>query len=320
MISRMQERLGTAGLVVACIALVFAMMGGAYAASGGGGDGKATASAKSKGKNSGSGLNGKQKKEVNKIAKKAAKKGPRGAKGDKGDAGAMGPAGAAGRDGLNGLDGLDGTNGQDGSDGMDGSNGVSVTNTAEPAGGNCSEGGTKLEGSSTTYVCNGEQGADGAAGAKGDEGSPWTLGGTLPAGKMLTGAWSFGALPSGFELAAPLTERIYVPLSFPIPLPGELGNGSVHYVKKGESSPGGCTGGSAANPTAEPGNLCIYTQAEDGVGVKYTSISITKAGGTTGGASTVGAVLAVIPILSGGVDMAGAYARGTWAVTAPVGP
>ena len=72
MFSRMHNKLGTAGLLVAIVALVFAMVGGAYAAKGA--------------------LTGKQKKEVEKIAKKYA--GKPGAQGPQGAAGLVGPKGA----------------------------------------------------------------------------------------------------------------------------------------------------------------------------------------------------------------------------------
>ena len=72
MFSRMHNKLGTAGLLVAIVALVFAMVGGAYAAKGA--------------------LTGKQKKEVTKIAKKYA--GKPGAQGPQGPAGLVGPKGA----------------------------------------------------------------------------------------------------------------------------------------------------------------------------------------------------------------------------------
>ncbi|HVD40759.1 MAG TPA: hypothetical protein VNC16_07135 [Solirubrobacterales bacterium] len=83
MISRIHNKLGTAGLVVAIVALVAALTGAAYAAQG---------------------LNGKQKKEVKKIAKKFA-----GKQGPQGPAGPAGPQGPAGKDGANGTNG---TNGQ----------------------------------------------------------------------------------------------------------------------------------------------------------------------------------------------------------------
>lgn len=80
---RIRERVGSAGLVVAVIALVLAVAGGAYAAGGG--------------------LSGKQKKEVEKISKKFA-----------GKPGAPGTAGANGKDGANGSNGKNGTNGTNG--------------------------------------------------------------------------------------------------------------------------------------------------------------------------------------------------------------
>jgi hypothetical protein len=99
MISRIHSKLGTAGLVVAIVALVAALGGGAYAAQ--------------------QGLNGKQKKEVKKIAKKfAGAPGPAGPQGLKGDTGATGPAGKDGTNGTNGTDGDDGAPGAKGEAGM----------------------------------------------------------------------------------------------------------------------------------------------------------------------------------------------------------
>jgi hypothetical protein len=105
MISRIHSKLGTAGLVVAIVALVVALAGGAYAAQ--------------------QGLNGKQKNEVKKIAKKFAGQdgapGATGPQGPKGDAGATGPAG---KDGADGEDGAPGADGEDGAPGADGEPGM----------------------------------------------------------------------------------------------------------------------------------------------------------------------------------------------------
>ncbi len=83
MLSKFRNRFGAPG-VLAVIALVFAMVGGAYAAS--------------------DALNGKQKKEVKKIAQTEAKKFA--------TAGPAGPAGPAGKDGTNGTNGANGANGK----------------------------------------------------------------------------------------------------------------------------------------------------------------------------------------------------------------
>ncbi|MGN6201256.1 MAG: hypothetical protein ACTHNY_02485 [Solirubrobacterales bacterium] len=81
MISKMHQKLGTAGLVVAILALIVALGGVAIAAV--------------------PGLNSKQKKQVTKIAKKYA--GAPGAAGSAGSQGPKGEPGAAGKDGTNGV-------------------------------------------------------------------------------------------------------------------------------------------------------------------------------------------------------------------------
>lgn len=126
MLDRIRERVGSAGLVVAVIALMLAVAGGAYAAGGG--------------------LSSKQKKEVEKISKKFA-----------GKPGAPGAAGANGKDGANGANGKDGTNGTVGADGK------SITaRAALPA--ECGErGGAIVEDEavppSEIEVCAGEEGS-----------------------------------------------------------------------------------------------------------------------------------------------------------------
>jgi hypothetical protein len=104
MFSTLRTRFGIPG-VISVIALVFAMFGGAYAATNSSGGGKATASAK-------------------------AKKGPRGPKGATGPAGPVGPAGQAGpagpagpagSPGKEGPSGKEGTAGKEGKQGKEGS-------------------------------------------------------------------------------------------------------------------------------------------------------------------------------------------------------
>ena len=97
---RIREPFGKAGLTLAILALVFAMVGGAWAATG---------------------LNSKQKKEVKKIAKSFQGTGPAGAAGA---VGPVGPAGANGKDGANGTNGTDGAAGAKGATGATGTNGT----------------------------------------------------------------------------------------------------------------------------------------------------------------------------------------------------
>lgn len=81
MFQAIHKQFGTAGLILSVAAVVLALAGGAFAASGG--------------------LTGKQKKEVKSIAKSfPGPAGPAGAKGDPGAAGGAGAAGAPGKDGA----------------------------------------------------------------------------------------------------------------------------------------------------------------------------------------------------------------------------
>lgn len=100
-IRAIREPFGTAGLIVACIALVLGLGGAAFAAA--------------------TKLPPTQKKEVEKIAKREAKKaqgsgpaGPTGPTGAKGDPGASGGAGASGATGGTGVTGATGTTGANG--------------------------------------------------------------------------------------------------------------------------------------------------------------------------------------------------------------
>jgi collagen type I alpha len=126
MISKLHDRLGTAGLVVAVVALVAALAGTAIAATG---------------------LNSTQKKEVKKIAKQFAGKrgpkgaagpagpaGPAGAKGDKGDKGDNGTPGSPGATGATGPTGKTGVTGVTGATGTTGATGVSGFTDTLPSG------------------------------------------------------------------------------------------------------------------------------------------------------------------------------------------
>lgn len=183
-IRSIREPFGKAGLTVAILALVFAMAGGAWAATG---------------------LNSKQKKEVTKIAKKFA-----------GKPGAAGAAGANGTNGTAGTNGTKGDTGAAGSNGTNGTNGKTVLNgTVDPGTGVGTTGDFYIN-TTTDKIFGPKPSPAGAwpAGVelKGATGSPWSAGGTLPSGSTETGAWSF-------KMASGTGETS---LSFPIPLAGAL--------------------------------------------------------------------------------------------------
>jgi hypothetical protein len=231
--------------VVTTLVLVFAMSGGAYAASK-----YVITSTKQvspsvlkslKGKGGANGAQGPA--------------GPMGPAGSAGAPGAKGQTGAAGKDGAPGEKGVPGEKGTPGTNGFNGTNGVSVT-SKEFAGsqGTCKEGGSEFSAASNskTFACNGKEGK---------EGSPWTAGGTLPAGSSETGQWSV-SVNQAEERASFVTASI----SFTIPLANALGKEHTHFIgpEEGEGEPKakmptGCSGNFKA-PKATSGNLCVFTQ------------------------------------------------------------
>jgi len=104
MFSTLRTRFGIPG-VISVMALVFAMIGGAYAANNSTSNGKATASAKAK----------------------KGPRGPKGATGPAGPAGAQGPAGPAGAKGDAGANGSNGAGGEKGATGPTGPAGAKGT-------------------------------------------------------------------------------------------------------------------------------------------------------------------------------------------------
>jgi Collagen triple helix repeat (20 copies) len=276
MFSTLRTRFGIPG-VISVMALVFAMLGGAYAANNSSGGGKATASAK-------------------------AKKGPRGPKGPKGDPGPAGPAGPQGPAGANGKDGANGTNGTNGSPGAPGAPGQSVTTTEILPLEECGDqSGVMLHSASgENEVCNG---------ADGEDGSPWTAGGVLPTGATETGTWSFNAIPAQ---VSPEIGRVLLPISFPIPLAAPLDGAHTVFVPEGGSD-SNCTG-SAVSPTAPSGYLCVYTARLKNAGsAQFLSFPGPGGFGTTGKAGTNLEVAVIDDPETPGEDVA--VGLGTWAVT-----
>jgi hypothetical protein len=302
MFQRVRKHL-TPSTFIALIALVFALTGGAFAATGGGSGGShgtlTASAAKAKAKT------------------KAGPRGPAGPKGATGATGATGPAGATGPGGPQGPQGPAGSSGTNGTNGEPGKNGESVTSkekaTGKITGSKCEEGGsefTAAEGKKS-YACNGEKGVI-------------HPGETLAPDASETGAWTAGVVIEGTTL--PAGDLLVVPVaSFTIPLEKPLGEHEVHYINPaGEEVLGGgstvqppladCPG-KAEKPEATPGNLCVYAGREESVTSNSELISKPGTRGLQSGASTSGALEAFL--VAGG---SGQEAYGTWAVTAPAAP
>jgi hypothetical protein len=161
----------------------------------------------------------------------------------------------------------------------------------------------------------GPAGAKGDTGAQGPQGEPGPQGPagpqcpagkdgkdgetgfteTLPSGETETGTWLV------------LTGQTMVPLHFNIPLAAPLPEAQVKYV----TAPTTDCPGSAADPQAEEGFLCVYQRAAfPSIAAPEIWNPTTSTGfGPEKGAAEAGAVLAAF-----GYE---GFAWGTWAVTAP---
>jgi hypothetical protein len=137
----------------------------------------------------------------------------------------------------------------------------------------------------------------GATGAKGSTGA---TGATGPVTATRTGAWSLVK-----ETNEP-TELVMSEISFTIPISESLNGSHVHFLSSGTTE--GCPG-SAANPKADPGHLCVYMgTAPFGFGAGTPTLNFIGNPATgAAGASKDGALIGVN-------GNAGLY-NGTWAVT-----
>ena len=266
MFSTLRKQLGTAGLIVSVIALVFAMGGGAWAAKDNlGGD--ATASAKKKGKSK-RGPRGKR-----------GKRGARGPQGPVGAQGPIGPAGPAGADGKIGVDGEEGVPGIQGPTGPAGADGATG-----PAG---ADGATGPEGSPWTELGtlpSGEtlQGA-------------WAVGNYEMEKSVPMGTTVWARIPISFTipLAASLDSthvKVIAALGTP---PAECDDGVAPAA-------------GVSNPEADPGYLCAYVQKYVGFAEAASFRKLVKPGSGNKGAEPSGAILSIgSPAGSGLVQVEG---------------
>lgn len=285
MFSRIRKRFTFANVAMT-LALVFAMSGGAYAA----------------------------KKYLITSTKQIS---PTVLKALAGKTGPAGKNGAPGPQGPGGEKGAAGTNGTNGSPGEKGAAGENVSYKEVPASNKAKCGGLGgaeyTVGAKTTLVCNGQTG--------------FTE--TLPSGKTLKGEW-------GIKTHTTATGLVGNSVSFTIPLGKApavhwiMENGkeatdeevSGKLVKKEQASTE-CLG-SVAAPTAQPGNLCVYTGSETGLQTSETfnnyllkwpwGLAVSQWGeGGALGPDTASLVGFGITVLSEGETSV--TVNGTWAVT-----
>lgn len=213
----------------------------------------------------------------NATASAKAKQGKQGKPGKPGKPGATGPAGPAGPAGVKGDTGPAGPKGDTGPKGD-----------------------------------KGDKGDTGEKGPKGDKGANGLSGftETLPPEQTETGTYFLGSEEgNGVVFGAAVAA-----ISFPIPLAEPLGEDEVIFILKNASPPAECENtehagtASIENPEAAPGFLCVFEAEFNATEHQLTEISkVTLAPG----AGVAGATIAQE------VTGAGAFSRGTWAVTAP---
>lgn len=236
MLSRIRKQINPA-TGIALVALVFALTGGAFAASSHGGPGAEATG----GRGSIAATTAKKK------AAPKGKAGPRGPAGPAGKTGAAGPTGAPGPAGAAGPAGPQGAAGTNGTDGNNGTNGENVT-VAKASGTECKEGGSKFTVSAKSEdVCNG---------------SPWTAGGTLPKGASEQGIWTADSYVKEEFLLASAGVSFNIALST-APTAHYINSNGEELTATG-AQPSTVCKGTAANPTAPEGVLCVYTGLEIG--------------------------------------------------------
>jgi hypothetical protein len=197
----------------------------------------------------------------------------------KGKAGPRGPAGAKGATGATGATGAAGPAGATGATGPAGAGTPGVAGSAGPAG------------------------PAGPQGPKGESGFTETL----PKGKTEKGTWSA-------ETAEGDTQAAVGSVSFSIPLAGPLDEEHVVYVGLGESSPH-CGAGTAVEPQAEEGYLCVFAGHTALLPSVLGVIHNPAKELSEKGAGESGAILLFSPEEVNG-KFEGGFAIGTWAVTA----
>jgi Collagen triple helix repeat (20 copies) len=144
----------------------------------------------------------------------------------------------------------------------------------------------------------GQQGIQGEKGAKGATGSPWTAGGTLPAGATETGMWSVGTTAGG-------PSNQYLSFSFNIPLEAPIEEANVHYIKVEGEDAEDCPG-TAIEPKAAAEQLCIYKKSPGTGNMEDLRPGVLSQGG---------AIIIAEPTLEAIEEGFPIFGFGSWAVT-----
>ena len=151
-----------------------------------------------------------------------------------------------------------------------------------------------------TWNAQGQPGVPGAQGGQGVQGIPGPFPATLPAGQMLTGTYEIDGTNSSGGTSTSIAGGA---ISFQFRLAAAP---TPHFVAVSATPPSECPG-TAVNPTALSGNLCVFEAVSKGKG----SMEFFNSSTGENGASVFGAGLVMF---STGVQKS-CFSDGTWAVT-----
>jgi hypothetical protein len=160
----------------------------------------------------------------------------------------------------------------------------------------------------------GPQGDAGPQGPKGDPGIPGTsvFDSSVPSGKTIAGAW--GGRYIAPQLAS--NNSYLISTSFPVKAPVALSDADVNAAPgTGAGDPDPSCTGSADNPTAPRGKVCVYISRANNATVAGFRLTNPGVGGTSPG-DAYGFVVRILDTGTVG-NTAGTNAEGTWAYTAP---
>lgn len=276
--SLIRNRLGIPGLI-AVIALVFAMAGGAWAAKG-------------------------------VVITKLSQIKPSVQKQLKGNEGKQGPAGPAGPQGAAGAAGKDGAAGPAGEDGSAGPTGVTGAKGATGA-----TGPTGATGNNGVAGATGATGPTGQTGYVAVLPDGATLTGSWSFGTVPKGAVPPSFPPIGEELLLPISFPIPLKAGLPDTSVHYIGPNGMELslneeFEPVETTPTQCLG-TAGSPKANAGHLCVYAGAQSAFGTSWALVSNNIPGGGTPGVGPTGTILRVWVLKEK------AFAYGSYAVTAP---
>ena len=145
----------------------------------------------------------------------------------------------------------------------------------------------------------GKEGPPGKEGAPGKQGPPGPFVANLPSGQTLRGNYAGRAFGK-------VGQNMQIPITFAFPLASAP---ATHYIVSGEAPPAQCPG-TAAEPRATPGNLCVY-ESTSAINAKEMRV-FDPIGGENNEANRFGAGVAAVAVVEGDFRI-----RGSWAVTAP---